>query len=177
MTIKDIADKLGLDASNLSGSLKGNPTLSRLQDVARVLGVEVYDLFEHREKEDITGFVEVNGEVCRIKSVEDLLAVSAKVSAITDPTLYKNVEVLRADVDRFVRECVKSGDNASMMGRLMNVEVFALIYNKDLFHLATLRGPVRTYDLCEYGYEGDYDLDGDEGLVSCILNDIESVLE
>ena len=96
---------------------------------------------------DITGFVEINGEVCRIKSVEDLLAVSAKVHSITDPTLYKNVEV------------------------------FALIYNKDLFHLATLRGPVRTYDRCEYGCEGDYDLDGDEGLVSCILNDIESVLE
>lgn len=96
---------------------------------------------------DITGFVEINGEVCRIKSVEDLLAVSAKVHAITDPTLYKNVEV------------------------------FALIYNKDLFHLATLKGPVRTYDLCEYGCEGDYDLDGDEGLVSCILNDIECVLE
>ena len=86
-------------------------------------------------------------------------------------------EVLRNDLGAFVRECVKSGDNASMMGRLMDVEVFALIYSKDLFHLATLRGPVRTYDLCEYGYEGDYDLDGDEGLISCILNDIECVLE
>ena len=86
-------------------------------------------------------------------------------------------DALRNDLGAFVRECVKSDDNASMMGRLMNVEVFALIYNKDLFHLATLRGPVRTYDLCEYGCEGDYDLDGDEGLISCILNDIESVLE
>ena len=45
MTMSDIAKLIGISRVNLSNSLNGNPTLSRLEDVARILHVEVPDLF------------------------------------------------------------------------------------------------------------------------------------
>lgn len=72
-TIKEISDKMGMDASNLSGSLKGNPKLSTLQEVANALGVEVYDLFERRRT--LNGFVKFKDKVYEIKTREDLLKV------------------------------------------------------------------------------------------------------
>ena len=41
MTIADIAKEIGISRVNLSNSLNGNPTLSRLREVAKVLNVEV----------------------------------------------------------------------------------------------------------------------------------------
>ena len=41
MTMADIAKQIGISRVNLSNSLNGNPTLSRLAEVAKILGVEV----------------------------------------------------------------------------------------------------------------------------------------
>ena len=41
----DIAKQIGISRVNLSNSLNGNPTLSRLTEVAKILGVEVSELF------------------------------------------------------------------------------------------------------------------------------------
>lgn len=67
-----------------------------------------------------------------------------------------------------------------MMGRLLAGEVFALLFdsNNKLFHLALLARPqYNTYDLCDYGCNGEYDLEGEGNLIDGILNDIESVFE
>ena len=45
MTAKDLALKMGISESALSLSLNGNPTLSRLQEIATALEVEVSELF------------------------------------------------------------------------------------------------------------------------------------
>lgn len=177
MTIKDIAEKMGMDASNLSGSLKGNPKLSTLQDVARALGVEVYDLFEHRNDGGINGFVEVNEEVYRIKKVEDLFEITAKVDVLSTPRQYNNIQTMREDVGAFIRECVYSGSENAIIGRILNVEIFALVYHEGLFHLASQQGSVRTFDIMNYGCNDNYDLDSDEGIIAGILNDIESVFD
>lgn len=180
MTIKDIAQKLGMDASNLSGSIKGNPKLSTLQDVARALDVEVYDLFERKVGSELNGYVEVGGEIYKISNTLDWVEVSTKIDKLAEPHLYKRVDDMRREVGSFVRECVKSGRPASMMGRLLAGEVFALLFDgsNKLFYLALLTRPqYNTYDLCDYGCNGEYDLDGDGNLIDGILNDIESVFE
>lgn len=71
----DIADKLGINPVNLSSSLNHNPTLSRLTEVAEVLGVDVSELFEQpaHSAPTINGFVEVNGTIHKIQSKQDLL--------------------------------------------------------------------------------------------------------
>lgn len=49
MTAKDLSQKMGLSEAALSLSLKGNPTLSRIQEIAEALEVEVSDLFAPKE--------------------------------------------------------------------------------------------------------------------------------
>lgn len=45
IALKDLAKRLGITYQALFESINGNPKLSRLQDIAGVLGVELPDLF------------------------------------------------------------------------------------------------------------------------------------
>lgn len=46
MTLQELAANLGITYQSLYESIKGNPSLKRLQEIASALGVEVIDLFE-----------------------------------------------------------------------------------------------------------------------------------
>ena len=69
-----IAEKLGINPITLSQSLNGNPTLSRLTEVANVLGVDVSELFvQPRGKLDIHGCIFVDGDPVIVNNKEELL--------------------------------------------------------------------------------------------------------
>lgn len=53
MTAKGLAEKMGISEAALSLSLSGNPTLSRLQEIADALGVEIGELFTPIYKEEM----------------------------------------------------------------------------------------------------------------------------
>ena len=73
MTMAQIADTLGINPITLSQSLNGNPTLSRLTEVANVLGVDVSELFvQPKGKQDIHGCIFVDGKPNLVNSREDL---------------------------------------------------------------------------------------------------------
>ena len=73
MTMEQIAEKLGINPITLSQSLNGNPTLSRLTEVADVLGVVVSELFvQPRGKQDIHGCIFINGKENIVNSREDI---------------------------------------------------------------------------------------------------------
>ena len=73
MTMAQIAEKLGINPITLSQSLNGNPTLSRLTEVANVLGVDVSELFvQPRGKQDIHGCIFVDGDPVVVNSKEEL---------------------------------------------------------------------------------------------------------
>ena len=73
MTMAHIAEKLGINPITLSQSLNGNPTLSRLTEVANVLGVDVSELFvPPRGKLDIHGCIFVDGDPVVVNNKEDL---------------------------------------------------------------------------------------------------------
>ena len=72
----EVARRIGISLVSLSQSLNGNPTLSRLQEVASVLGVDVSELFESASGPEIHGCIYVNGRPIQVKSrkdIEDLL--------------------------------------------------------------------------------------------------------
>lgn len=46
LTMQEVAARLGITYQSLYDSIKGNPTLKRLQDIAGVLGVDITELFE-----------------------------------------------------------------------------------------------------------------------------------
>jgi transcriptional regulator with XRE-family HTH domain len=82
MTMQQLAEELGIHRTNLSTSLSGNPTLSRLEDIAKILDVKVTDLFrvdEGVKEKKLNGFVEFDGEIFRINSIEDLVELLNKV--------------------------------------------------------------------------------------------------
>jgi len=74
LSFQQLADELHTHRTNLYASLAGNPTLTRLEDIANVLKVDVTDLFSKKtsKQNKINGFVEYNEKVYRINSIVDL---------------------------------------------------------------------------------------------------------
>lgn len=81
MTMTDIARTIGITPINLSASLNGNPTLSRLTAVADILGVGVADLFE-QDDVLLNGYIDFAGQIYRIHDIGDLMKVTEKVKSI-----------------------------------------------------------------------------------------------
>ena len=81
MTMAQIAEKLGINPITLSQSLNGNPTLSRLMEVANVLGVDVCELFvQPKGKQDIHGCIFVDGDPVIVNSKEELLKLATTLN-------------------------------------------------------------------------------------------------
>ena len=68
-----IADKIGITPITLSQSINGNPTLSRLQEVADVLKVDIGELFDTSVKDSIYGCLWVNGKPVIVNNKEELI--------------------------------------------------------------------------------------------------------
>ena len=77
VSMTEIADKLGINPITLSKSLNGNPTLSRLNEVADILGVDVSELFDHpKAGSDIHGCIFVEGKPVVINNKDELLELA-----------------------------------------------------------------------------------------------------
>lgn len=78
MTMAQIAEKLGINPITLSQSLNGNPTLSRLTEVASVLGVDVGELFVQPRagREEIHGCLFIDGDPVIVNSKEELMKLA-----------------------------------------------------------------------------------------------------
>lgn len=73
ITLKQIAEQLGISNVNLSNSLNNNPTINRLQEVADVLDVPLACLFEpYPQKPILNGYIELDGVIHKINSLDDL---------------------------------------------------------------------------------------------------------
>ena len=82
MTFKELSDALNVDRNNLYNSLtKGNPTLQRLESVAKVLGVPVWRLFTVEPKPEIYGTIVYDGQMYNVFTKEDLFFSSAKYTS------------------------------------------------------------------------------------------------
>ena len=180
MRMSDLADKMGVNQANLAASIKGNPTLSRLKDIARILGVDVTELLTVKETESVVdGFVEVDGKISRIKAVPDLMKVACRMMEFP---YYSKVSDMREAVGQFVYSAVKEGLRGSLTGCLFGSEIFSLAATEErledvdntVFTLTLFRGhSTHVFEELEYGCDGECDLDGDLGMVRSICNLIE----
>ncbi|MBR5906129.1 MAG: helix-turn-helix transcriptional regulator [Bacteroidales bacterium] len=71
MRMADLATKLGMDQSNLKKGLEGNPTLSRLQDIADALGVPIQELFPEVPPTDPAGILTLGSQRFAIVPLPD----------------------------------------------------------------------------------------------------------
>ena len=73
ITMSELASRMGITPVTLSQTLSGNPTLSRLTEIASVLGVEVADLFERSTAEkSLHGCLCMNGEAFVVNSDDEI---------------------------------------------------------------------------------------------------------
>ena len=80
LTMADIAKQIGISRVNLSNSLNGNPTLSRLAEVAKILDVEVSELFKPSVTSyAVSGYLEFNGRIVKVDSLDAVKRFIAEV--------------------------------------------------------------------------------------------------
>lgn len=85
ITMKELAEKIGILPITLTQSLNGNPTLSRLSEVAMILDVDVADLFrEPKPKNDVHGCIYVNGEPNLIGGIADMKILLDRIMSNND---------------------------------------------------------------------------------------------
>ena len=82
LTMADIAKQIGISRVNLSNSLNGNPTLSRLAEVAQILGVQVSELFKPTSTgKTVSGYLEYDGRIVKVDSLDVVKRFIAEVEA------------------------------------------------------------------------------------------------
>ena len=72
-TLQQVADALGITQQAVSAAINGNPSLSRLKDIAAVLGISVSELLadeESREGEETVITISKNVKTIKIKIEE-----------------------------------------------------------------------------------------------------------
>ncbi len=78
ISLADLADAMNVSPSALSQSLK-NPSLSKLEEIAKCLEVNVSELFENN-KQIILGCISIDGDIYPVQSKLDLENVLAKLN-------------------------------------------------------------------------------------------------
>lgn len=91
MTMAELAKEIGINRVNLYNSLNGNPTYSRLKEVADVLGVEISELFKkNTEGVSVYGYIEIDGEIYKVSSLKDIKNLVATIEEAIE--MYKKEE-------------------------------------------------------------------------------------
>ena len=146
LKLSDIAARMGTTVSNLLTSVKGNPTVSKIQDIAEALGVSMSDLLTLRP-EAALGLVVIDGKTWQL---------ARPSNAVVQIPTYNRYDVLRGDVRRFIAKAAEKGENECLMGLVETMELFCLLHDpcNEMFHLSLCYGEGQTktypYDKMEY---------------------------
>lgn len=197
LSIKDIADRTGMDASNVNSSLKkGNPKLSTLVDFANAIGCDITELFKPNEeilnapKGEIQPLLLIGGEAFRLTKAKDVVNLP----------VYSDYAVLRSNLKGFVQRAEKMDKKNrlpkeevdekeskpfSMMGMVETFEVFSLVFVPEtaVFYLTLCykNGKFETYSYdARYEFNNPKAEDGSwdsEMLYTEIRNDIEGAVK
>ena len=128
LSLTDVANRMGTSPSNLLSSVKGNPTISKLQDIADALQVSVAELLTNRP-ESALGLVIIDGQTYQL--------AKPATSAVQVP-IYRRYDVLRSDLKHFIKAAVYGDESTSKMGMLDTIEYFSLVYDWNVGFFAWL---------------------------------------
>ena len=146
LKISDVAERMGVGQSNLIYSLKGNPTISKLGDVAEALQVSVSELITMRP-DSSQGLVIVDGNTYQITKPAN--------STVQLPS-FSRYDILRSEVKDFIRKSIKGSSTTTKMGLVQTMEFFSLVYDPESakFYLSLCYADGKTivssYDKMEY---------------------------
>ncbi len=174
LRLSDLANRLGSGQSNLINSVKGNPKLSTLQDIANALQVSVSELLTMRP-ESSQGLVVIGGST---------YALSLPSSTTVQIPSYGRYDELRDSLKKFIVNAVKDEKNTSKMGFVETYELFSLSYDagsqRFILALCYASGKTTTitYDKLEFCDWSKSKKEDDapwdiESIYTEIINDIE----
>lgn len=177
LRLSDVADRMGSGQSNLISSVKGNPSLAKLDEIANALQVSVSELLTKRP-EKATGVIVIDGQVYQ---------VSKPAATVVQLPVYESYSDLRDDIKEFVARAVESDGNTAKMATLETFEVFSLSYDVHdaKFHLNICYADGKTlsmaYQKLEYCDWKDEDTEESvkwdlHEVTQEIINDIESAV-
>lgn len=121
LRLSDVADRIGSGQSNLVQSVKGNPKLSTLQEIADAINVSVSELLTMRP-DSAQGIVIIG---------EQTYQLSKPASSIVQIPVFGNYSTLRNEIRDFIKKAIKGDKNTSKMGLVETMEVFSLTYDND----------------------------------------------
>ena len=146
LSLTDVANRMGTSPSNLLSSVKGNPTISKIQDIAKALQVSVSELLAlHPDKAQGVAFI--NGTAFQLSK--------PSFSTVQLP-IHDRYDTLREEIKDFIRKSVDGSKLNSKMGMLETMEVFSLVYDpensKFFLSLCYADGRIQTcsYDKMEF---------------------------
>lgn len=70
LTVKEVAERMGITSVGLSQHINGNPSVEVLQRIASAVGCEVGEFFGKRA--DFTALIDYRGELHRFDTIEAL---------------------------------------------------------------------------------------------------------
>ena len=177
LSLTDVANRMGTSPSNLLSSVKGNPTVSKIQDIANALQVSVSELLTIRP-DKAQGIAIIEGQTYQL--------TKPSTSTVQLPT-YDRYDSLREKIKGFVKKSIEGGQNNSIMGMLESFEVFSLIYDAHdpcfLLSMCYADGKTLTFSYHELEY-GGWKKEGEEDklewdlpyMLEDIINDIEGAV-
>ncbi|WP_419032161.1 helix-turn-helix domain-containing protein [Dysgonomonas gadei] len=85
LSIRSLAEIMGIDPASLSRSLSGKMTLDTLRKIASALNVEVWELFTPSvSKEELTALVDYRGRLYKASSIEELQGIIEEIKKSDD---------------------------------------------------------------------------------------------
>ena len=178
LRMTDLADRMGMNQSNLVRSLTTNPKLSTLQDVAKALNVQMHELFTPNLPSKPNGIASIGGRTYALVDMPSVVQVPS----------YNNYADLRKDVRNFIthRIQIAEGRNNAFCAYVSGYELMSLVYDRanSRFILTLYYGDMESetlyYDKLEYSIwkegedkEPDWDV---EQMISEVISDIENLV-
>lgn len=174
LSLTDVANRMGTSPSNLLSSVKGNPTISKLEDIAEALQVSIAELLTKRPEKAL-GLVLIDGQTYQLSKPAE--------NTVKLPT-FDRYDVLRKEVEQFISESIKADKTDSKMGMVETMEVFSLTYDhhaaRFILSLCYADGKTLTcaYDKYEYCNWGKSKAEDDASWdLTCITEEIINDLE
>lgn len=183
ISIKELAQKMGVTPSAISQLLANpNPSIQQLERIAKVIGVDIMDLFA-QDYSYINGYFETEGVIHPVKNREQFMGVYEKVDGIVHIPYYPNEGVYEGAIRQFCRTSVAEQKDGSRMMRYGINEVFTLSYDADSkkFSLTLCVGngelKFRQFDIFEYQVGDTLSSENINELAQNILWEIKAIYE
>ena len=170
MKMSALAKNVGMSPSNLLSSIKSNPRLNTIENIALALGVGVADIVGS-EKEIPEGLIVLNGET---------YVISKPTGKNVQVPHYKDKDKLKKDVISFIHNSIIAEKDGAICGYMGMVELFNLLYDSEnkTFGLALCYGNGHIYTnffpCIEYGDGNVWD---EKEVIMSILSDVEGIVQ